>query len=309
MSVERPHGGIDGGFLTHLVVRIQPRASQTAMPTLERRRPGIFEPRGTSPATTLDLMETTVAPSASSFATAPTPTIQPPAHASRGSAISTPSLAPQMSAAVKNATSTAVQAPVKTAPRITHIAAPTPALAIPAKPQADTSTVGARSPRSKAVRETPPSRAAAHAPPMPDSTPSQASRLPAINSPQAIAVRSAQIVRVEQSRLESRTTVVEREVDKHSDTPASVAPVPMLRTPPRLAHGETFNAPVAHPVRSAAMLATPAPLAPAPVQVSIGRVEIRGFSNAQAPASTKAAAPNPRVGLDEYLQQRHGNGR
>ena len=40
---------------------------------------------------------------------------------------------------------------------------------------------------------------------------------PAINPPQAIAERSAQIVRVEQSRLESRTTIVERGIDRHRD--------------------------------------------------------------------------------------------
>ena len=308
MSAERPHGALDGGFLGHLVARLQPRASRIAMPTLERRRPGIFEPRGPAPAATRDFTETTVAPDASPFTGAPSP-VHPPAHASRGSAIGTPSPSPQIPVAAKTARSTAAQASVTTASRIAHTDARAPALEIPPKLQADASPVAARSPRSTPARETPPLRAASHAPPVPDSTPSQASRLPAISSPQAIAVRSAQIVPVEQSRLESRTTVVEREVDKHRDAPASVAPVPMLRTPPRLAHGETFNAPVAHPVRSAAMLATPAPLAPAPVQVSIGRVEIRGFSNAQAPASTKPAAPNPRLGLDEYLQQRHGNGR
>jgi hypothetical protein len=309
MSAESPRDAVGGGFLGHLVARLQPRASQTAMPTLERRRPGIFEPRGPTPAAALDLMETTVAPSASSLTRATPPPVQSSAHASRGPTIGTPSPAPQTPPVATIARSTAAQALVNAAPRAAHPAAQPPALAMPSKPQPDTTTVAVRSPRRKAARETPASRPAAPASSMPATAPSQASRGPASEPPQTIAVRSAQIVRIEQSRLESRTTVVEREVDKHRHAPAPAVPVQALKTPPRLANSEAPRMPVAHPVRSAAMLAAPAPVAPAPVQVSIGRVEIRGVSGASAHATPRSAASKPQLGLDEYLRQRHGNDR
>lgn len=126
-----------------------------------------------------------------------------------------------------------------------------------------------------------------------------------------MSVRGTQIVRVESSRLESRTTVIERDIDRHRDAsaPAPATPASTLKPPPRLAHSEASKAPVAHPVRSAALQAMPVPAAPAAVQVSIGRVEIRGFAGAAAPAPARSAAAKPQLGLDEYLQQRHGNGR
>jgi hypothetical protein len=127
--------------------------------------------------------------------------------------------------------------------------------------------------------------------------------------PQLIAARSVEKTHVERSLLESRTSVIEREIVKQSDPPAPASAVSPVRRPSRIVRSEATPAPVAHPARSAAMLATPIPPAPAPVQVSIGRVEIRGFASAAKPEAGRSMPSEPKLGLDAYLQQRHGSGR
>lgn len=306
MSADVSHVAIGRGFLGHLVERTQGQATLIQTPILERRRPGIFEPRTPAPANTLDIAETTVASGASSFIRAPAPPIQTPVHASRASAINTSVVTPQIATTGTIAIPSALPPQITSGSRAAQIAAPLPAPAM-TKPR-DMATAATRSSRGKAAREIPAGRFASPTQSIPSPALSGRSPPPVITVPQAIAVRSAHSIRVEQSRLESRTTVIEREVDKHRDSPAPTAQAPMLKAPPRLTSSEAPRTPVAHPVRSAAMLAVPsAPVAPTPVLVSIGRVEIRGFGGAPAPATARSAASKPQLGLDEYLQQRHGN--
>jgi len=88
--------------------------------------------------------------------------------------------------------------------------------------------------------------------------------------------------------------------------PAALPPLSRLVTP------ATVPAPArARAVRLAAAVKAPPPAAPpllpAPVQVTIGRVEVRAAS--PAPIARGGAQPaGPRLGLDEYLRQRHGVG-
>ena len=348
MSANAHHDAAGLGFLGHLVGRTQLRATQSPLPILERRRPGIFEPRTHAPATTLDLVETAGAANVSdtsSLRRTAAPAAQPAAPTTH-SAIPAASL-PSMT----------------TAPDRIRPATPAPAAAIATEPRIDAAPIAPRSARSKITRDTSTGRAAASTPSPSAAVVSPTSPSPTIAAPPTMAaasmrgtqivrvepsrleshlksrttvierevdrrrnasaaapapptmsaasMRGTQIVRVEPSRVESRTTVIERDIDRHrnASAPAPAAPASTLKTPPRLAHSEASKAPVAHPVRSAAMQAMPAPAAPAPVQVSIGRVEIRGFAGAAAPTPARSAASKPQLGLDEYLQQRHGNSR
>ncbi|MBL0163866.1 MAG: hypothetical protein IPP82_09570 [Xanthomonadales bacterium] len=292
MSSDVAHDTVGRGFLGNLVERTQGPTTALQMPMLERRRPGIFEPRASGSAQPLERIETVIRPDTSTFA---------PAMA--------PSTAPQSTRATPKATSSAtVPAPVNSAApapigparrmpataHVAHIAAPAPVAATTATPPGEPIAASRRT-RGKTVDESSPRRGT----PMPASPPAAIAPMQAVQ-----AARSPQVTRIEQSRLESRTTLIEREIEKHRDAPASP-----LKTPPRLTNREAPRAPVAHPVRSAALLATPAVVAPAPVQVSIGRVEIRGLAGAPAAAAPRRAAAKPQLGLDEYLQQRHGKGR
>lgn len=126
-------------------------------------------------------------------------------------------------------------------------------------------------------------------------------------------------VRIERSvHVESRTHehVVESRIEPppsplHAPAPpAPTAPmsIPTMPVPPRIARVEAAPSAVAHPGRTA--LHAPAPRAsmfPAPVQVSIGRIEIRAQGGTPATAR-KTASAAPRLGLDDYLRQRHGSG-
>jgi hypothetical protein len=306
MSTDAPQVAAGRSFLGNLVERTQQRASPTPLPILERRRPGIFEPREPSPANRLDITETTLVPSASSFTRVAEPAMQPPAPAPRAHALGVAAPTPPTAANVATARPLASPPPLTATSSAAHRAAPSPPPAMATKPRADATTAATRSPRNKIARDTPVPRPAVLAPER--SGPALSAPSPAaIAAPSAISARSTQVVRVERSRLEPRTTVVERAIDTHRDAPTPAAPAPKLTPPPRLASREAPRSPVAHPARSAAVLAAPpAPAAPAPVQVSIGRVEIRGL--ASAPAATRSAAPKPQLGLDEYLRQRHGNG-
>ena len=278
------------------------------IPTLERRRPGIFEPRAPVAATALDIAETRVAPSASSFSRATTPTPQAPSPVPRAAAAG-PLVPTTQAATAITAASPMVSPPqIPTPSRAAQPAAPPPNLAIADKPRGAAS-VATRSPRRDAADTASAVPPTSRTRQQPGPVLSPTSPLPTIIPPQAITVRSARTVRVEHSRLESRTTVVERGSDKHRDPPAPATPTLRLNTPPRLASREASRTPVAHPVRSAAMLAAPAPVTPAPVQVSIGRVEIRGIAGTAPPAASHSAVSKPQLSLDAYLQQRHGNGR
>jgi len=94
--------------------------------------------------------------------------------------------------------------------------------------------------------------------------------------------------------------------------PLSAPPRPALPPLPRLVAPATAPPPArAQALRMAAAAKAPAaaaPRLPAPVQVTIGRVEVRSMS--PAPTNKGAAkTAGARLSLDDYLRQRHGAGR
>ncbi len=307
MSVDRSHDAVDLGFLGHLIERTQPQTMQIRTPILERRRPGIFEPRAPVASAAIDIEDAIVEPSVSSLTRIAVPAAQASSHAS---AIAAPSLV------LKTITPTAVESVATSAPQMmatSHAALVTTSSSLPVTTRQlrEVADAAPHRARDSAAPEALTNRRSTPTPKKIDSSSSTSPLRPHIVAPPALATRGEKIVRVEHSRLESRTTIVEREIDKDRNPSVSAVQAPMLIVPPRLANSEAQRAPVAHPVRSAAMAAAPlqqTPPVPAPVHVSIGRIEIRA-SGAAAPAMPRNVAAKPQLGLDEYLQQRHGNGR
>jgi hypothetical protein len=82
----------------------------------------------------------------------------------------------------------------------------------------------------------------------------------------------------------------------------------VLPPPPRLPVSTASTTAVAHPARRAHGSHAPAPTlaSPPPLQVSIGRIEIRAAA-APAPARPAAASQSPALTLDDYLRRRHGD--
>lgn len=297
------------GFLGHLVARVQAHAHHTPLSMLERRRPGLFEPRTRLPGSALETVDTVDAgtPSVAVPAMPSAPQSQAAISALR---IATPPVAaPAATSAARNAQVATPQAQAVIS--VDPVAAAIPSSAHPVSPRADTAVAATRSPRRDAARE---SHAVQHG-----TSPAPAARAAAAASsaqapiaiPQVIASRSVEKTHIERTLLESRMTVIERESTKHRDVMASVDAASPLRGPASVVRSEARAAPVAHPARSAALQPIPAPAAaaPAPVQVSIGRVEIRGVASPTKAAPTRSTASAPKLGLDEYLQQRHGSGR
>jgi len=81
-----------------------------------------------------------------------------------------------------------------------------------------------------------------------------------------------------------------------------------LPPPARLPARAEIAGTVAHPARRASVANTLAAAPPAPVQVSIGRVEIRA-ATAPPPARTRDPSRSPALTLDDYLRRRHGDRR
>lgn len=290
-------------FLDRLVARAAP-AQRADAPVLERRRPGLFEPRGgvvpSAPVgeATEDIAVSPTMPHAAPMPVPPLPSVH--AHA------------PSPAAAVVAMASTAT--------------APSPAIPVPPRlssPPASLPTTSEPPPSPSPIEHaSSPGRAAPSHEVAPSPAPSvravartQADDMPRPPRAQRDAPPSSQ-VRIERSvRVESRTheRVVESRIGPPASPlraptpPAPTAPMPMP-APPRVARMEAAQSAVAHPGRTA--LHAPAPrasMSPAPVQVSIGRIEIRAQGGTPV-SSRKAASPAPRLGLDDYLRQRHGSG-
>lgn len=316
MSKGAPHDTADSGFLGHLIARNRPHVAQAPLPTLERRRPGLFEPRTRMPATaldtTLDKRETRVRPSLSSAASDGAPAMRhaEPASSTRIPAVSAPPPSPPRNRTGEtSATTSAPPQPATATVRTEQAVVKAPALAMPTMPQTDRALSATRLPRRPDICDSSMRDRSSIAVAASSAVVSKASSPDAIVAPQTLSTRETQIVRVEQSQRESRT-IIERERDKQRDMPSTADVAPRLNAPSRLTRSEASSAPVAHPARSAAMLApAAAPPAPAPVHVSIGRVEIRSLTSAAAPAASRSTTSKPQLGLDEYLQQRHGSGR
>jgi hypothetical protein len=80
---------------------------------------------------------------------------------------------------------------------------------------------------------------------------------------------------------------------------------PVVREPRAAAGVEGAPAaPAAAPRRGAPPAREPAPPAPPPVQVSIGRVDVRAVFEPPAQEPAPAPSAEPAVSLDDYLQRR-----
>ncbi|MET4726679.1 hypothetical protein ABIE09_000450 [Lysobacter enzymogenes] len=284
------------GFLRHIVRRAQGQA-----PVLERRRPSLYESRqepaaeaneaiGTQAAATA--VETRRAFEPESARTAPRAPV----------AVSEP--------VADKAVPQNIDTPPPALPRAATTPAPTsgPATLIESI-QTLRETVVAVSANATAPNQTP-------QPPRRDTTPAATIDAPTIRpqrdaTPSPTALRSPPSVATRASAADPRPAQAQTPAPPPAAASAPArapAPPPPLPAPARLAARDAAPAAVAHPARRNAP-AAPAPVAPAPVQVSIGRVEIR----AGAPAATPAAAPRrngaPALGLDDYLRQRHGDRR
>jgi len=93
-----------------------------------------------------------------------------------------------------------------------------------------------------------------------------------------------------------------------SDGTQTTAPASRLSSPARLPTMAVVAGAVAHPARRASAIATLPAAQPAPVQVSIGRIEIRA-TPAQTPTRPPGPSRTPALTLDDYLRRRHGEGR
>jgi hypothetical protein len=105
--------------------------------------------------------------------------------------------------------------------------------------------------------------------------------------------------RVEVPPAVTRTRIVERVSTSPSMRPSRTTPEAASRSAVLLAKSQTSTQ-----IRRD----RPSPAVPAPVQITIGRVEVHAVAakSARAPAS---APPGPRLSLDEYLRQRNGAAR
>jgi hypothetical protein len=116
--------------------------------------------------------------------------------------------------------------------------------------------------------------------------------------------------RTEPSRTPQKTSAAEATPAAQETTPVLALshriPAPTLR----LEHGSVAESAVrlARAQTPAAQREPSAPAAPAPVQITIGRLEVRAVSD--KPQSAAARKPStPRLSLDAYLHQRHGGPR
>ena len=314
MSARGRHDGmgIGAGFLGHLAARVQPRATHAPLSTLERRRPGLFEPRTRPSGTSLDIVDmvdTVAGPVAPSHPQQAVPAASPGISEMRMHAVSVTSALSPTPASLRHSTQSTPTQQFSALPPINVPAGQVLSSMKPAVIQAETSIPAVGSARHHLIAEVRTNRRVGSSATQQPEARGPTAPHAAVAAPQLIAARSVEKTRVERSLLESKTTVIERAIVKQRDTPAPASAASPVRRPPRIVRSEATPAPVAHPARSAAMLATPTTPTPAPVQVSIGRVEIRGFASAAKPDTSRSTPPTPKLGLEQYLQQRHGSGR
>ncbi len=315
-------------FLGQLLARAQPTrvdasvapgaagASRTmALPALERRRPSLFEPRAGTPTTRpdIDLADEAIdaLPSRPMSSVHERPPTFAPIHDSAPPSSPQPSM-PGTLVAPPSASLSSGATP-HASPSVERDVAPSRSVTT-RHADDDTPTRPARL-RADAASEQRPTRAEPRTSASPrDPHHATTPRSRDVQREAAAPVAPARVV-VERTRIETQTRVHERtspaaapasRTQAREGAPAS-AP---LRAPPRVVLAQAPTRAVAHPSRSA--LHAPAPHAPgpAPVQVSIGRIEIRAATGAGTPAAgTRRQTNAPRLGLDDYLRQRHGSGR
>jgi hypothetical protein len=289
-------------FLSRLVARAEQR-----MPLLSRRRPGLFEPRETQ----VEMPEAPV--------DAETP-------------VRTASVPQPMDAGASPMRRASSSPDLLESPSLPRVDAPLPApvermdrASVPSSPHEGPAAVA----RAQPMLSPPPSlQAVPRAQPaiadlplptprmsLPASMPAEHPSRPASDAI-AMPATATSIERIESLHSETRTHIVERRFERIREAASTTPPgerhgredLQRLRDPGRLAQPQAGDGPrVADPVRAAA-LAPPPAAPPPPVQVSIGRVEIRARVAPQTTAAP-AATRRPRLALDDYLQQRHGDGR
>lgn len=288
----------------------------TPLPTLERRRPSLFEPRIGTPTTRPDIevsSDESDAMSSRSMASsvAMVPTL-PPGHASSAVASMT-SIARDTTIAPSPRITTPDSTPVMT--RTIERDATASASVTPHTRDDDTPSRPARlradvaAPEMRTTR--PDTRATAPVRDTDDVAPARAREVSAHGN---LPVAPPRVV-VERTRIETHTRVHERTSPAAAPAPraqareSALASAP-LRALPRVVPAQAPTRAVAHPSRSALHAPAPHSAAPAPVQVSIGRIEIRAATTAGTPTTgTRRQTNAPRLGLDDYLRQRHGSGR
>lgn len=314
-------------FLGQLLARAQPTrvdasvapgaaaaSGTTALPALERRRPSLFEPRAGTPTTRpdIDLADEAIdAPPSRPMSSAhDRPPTFAPIHDSAPPSSPQPSM-PGMRVAPPSTSMPTGMAP-RAAQPIEREVASSRSSAVPHAGD-DTPSRPARL-RAEPASEQRPTRAESRmsAPRDPHDTTTPRAR--DAQREAAAPVAPARVV-VERTRIETHTRVHERtspaaapasRTQAREGAPAS-AP---LRAPPRVVLAQAPTRAVAHPSRSALHAPAPHTPGPAPVQVSIGRIEIRAAAGAGTPAAgTRRQTNAPRLGLDDYLRQRHGSGR
>lgn len=284
-------------------------AAGVALPRLERRRPGLFEPRGAmAPQEPPAIASDEIPPATARIPPAapmPPPVLQAPLSAAPPPSRTSP---PQTLSAV---------VPVRAdddAPR------PVAAAVVPALPPP---------PSLRQAQDMPsaPPRRRQDEPPMqgPRGASPPVPAVPAATDDRAAAPRPVHPVAADAAparrhqRSARATPPVDtgqraRSVEPASHSPRHAvresAPPPPLPLPPRLVREAPATRAVAHPGRTALHAPAPrsAPPSPAAVQVSIGRVEIRSAVGGAAAAPATGRKTGPQLALDDYLRQRHGSG-
>jgi hypothetical protein len=253
-------------FLHHLVERAQGVGER-----LERRRPALFESRRAPPRGMDDLA--THAPAWESPAAAETRIVQRTEFVPSVQATpSTPAtLAPPSTQAL------AMPAPLRS-PELTQLGAP--------KSHAQ---LGEIEPRP--LRES-------------------LQRVPSLQTPlSSLAARPSSALSSLSDLHSERTPPTDRRSDRVSELSgkAHSESATVLPPPPRLPVSTASTTAVAHPARRAHGSHAPAPTlaSPPPVQVSIGRIEIRAA--APTPARPAVVSQSPALTLDDYLRRRHGD--
>jgi hypothetical protein len=283
------------GYLTRLVERVAP-----AEPTLRRRQPAMFEnaPRETM-ATAPDLVVDTISAARPVHESTPS-AVATPVPAPMAAAVAAPPAAASHGPAARETQSTRVTPPASRLPsepprvdatlRIVAVEVPSAAVAATAPPEPAVRT-GVPTPKDRA-------RAPAAAPRAPDRPP----RAEVGSGPARRTIAPAAAAAPERNvrALPSPTPAVQTTGQRR--TPAPVAG-PAAARQTQAAVPPTAALRRHAPTASSAPLQPPRPRELPPIDITIGRIEVRAVA---APSPPKRSASAPQLGLDQYLRERGG---
>lgn len=297
MNDQAPHAN-PAGYLARLVERVTP-----SEPTLRRRQPALFEGAHSSPAAPAqDTLEPIL------FRASPSPNLAEPAAPMRPG-----------HAAHLRTDSQAFLAPTQSQGPPTLTAAVIPAALPLEAPQVDSTvrTVMPDVPARAVTAPVPASTVAWFAVPVPASpsesppSPGAALRQPALASHASPTAQPPHSPRQDHDALPGHNRAVAPPSPMTSPTPnrptATSIPAPAATAPLRPTPAPTL-APRQAVRRQAATTPQPAHRSPKPelppIEVTIGRIEVRAVPGAQAPPRRSATAPQ--LSLDQYLRDRGG---